>query len=222
MKKKARTSLNYSSSEAKRSREVSEQNSSLPTSRDRTITNDIIRIGFDFDKVLVHYPPLIPDRFIDWIYKKKSKTLKYRMPGKFEQKIRIISHFPIFRHPIRENISALKGLHKKKYPLFLISGRLGFLDNRTAQWMKKHPIEKYFTEVHFNFNNEQSHIFKNKLVQSLKITHYLDDDLDLLLYLAKHNPSVKFYWLDTSRISKRYIPFENIQKISAVSDISSL
>jgi hypothetical protein len=181
-----------------------------------------IRIGFDFDKVFVHYPPLIPDSLIDWLYKKKSKTLKYRMPGTIEQKIRILSHSPLFRHPITKNISALKELSKKKYPLFLISGRLGFLDKKTTQWMKKYKLEKYFNETHFNFENDQSHHFKNRLIQSLNITHYIDDDLDLLLYLAKHNPSVSFYWLATSRISKRYIPFENIQKIQAISDISDL
>ncbi|HRN95964.1 MAG TPA: hypothetical protein PLD54_00790 [Candidatus Levybacteria bacterium] len=180
------------------------------------------RIGFDFDKVFVHYPPLIPDSVINWLYKKKSKTLKYRMPGQLEQKIRILSHFPLFRHPVEHNIFTLKKLSKKNYPLFLISGRLGFLDKRTAHWMKKFPIEKYFQEIHFNFKNEQSHLFKNKLIQSLKITHYIDDDLDLLLYLAKHNPSVKFYWLDTGKISKRDIPFENIKKVQTISEIPNI
>lgn len=183
---------------------------------------EALRIGFDFDKVFVQYPPLIPDGVINWLYKKKSKTLKYRMPGTLEQKIRILSHYPLFRHPIEENITSLKKLAAKKYPLFLISGRLGFLDKRTAHWLKKVPIEKYFDEIHFNFQNEQSHKFKNKLIKSLHITHYLDDDLDLLLYLAKHNPSVTFYWLDTSRISKRYIPFENIKKVEKVSEAFEL
>lgn len=179
-------------------------------------------IGFDFDKVFVNYPPFVPDIFINWIYKKKSKTLKYRMPGKFEQKIRILSHYPVFRHPVTDNIEALKKLAKKNHELYLISGRLGFLDKRTEYWMQKFPIKKYFKEIYFNFDNKQSHYFKDETIKKLNITHFVDDDLDLLLYLAKHNPAVSFFWINTDRFTKRYIPFENIKKITKISEIPEL
>lgn len=181
-----------------------------------------IRVGIDFDKVLVNYPPLIPDQFINWIYKKRSKTLKYRFPGKLEQKLRILSHYPLFRHPIVENVSAVKSFYKKKIPVYLISGRFGFLEKRTENWLNIHKLKKYFKEIYFNFENNQPHLFKDKLMKKLKITHFIDDDLDLLMYLAKNNPKIKFYWVDTSRVSKRYIPFENIQKINSVQDIINI
>lgn len=181
-----------------------------------------VRIGFDFDKVLVNYPPLIPDQLINWIYKKRSKTLKYRFPGTFEQKIRIVSHYPFFRHPVTENINTVKILHKNNIPVFLISGRFGFLKHRTDVWLKKHALHKYFKEIHFNFNNEQPHIFKDRIIKSLGITHFVDDDLDLLLYLAKHNPTVSFYWFNPSKITKRYVPFENIHTVSKVTDFQNL
>ncbi len=181
-----------------------------------------VHIGFDFDKVLVHYPPLIPDQFINWIYKKRSKTLTYRFPGKIEQKIRILSHFPLFRHPITENLDVVKKLSKKKIPVFLVSGRFGFLEKRTKHWIKKHDLEKYFQEIHFNFQNEQPHLFKDRLMKKLNITHFVDDDLDLLMYLAKNNPKIKFFWVDTSKVSKRYVPFENIKKINNASDLKNL
>jgi hypothetical protein len=190
--------------------------------KESKISDDSLRIGFDFDKVFVNYPPLVPDILINWLSKKKSKTLKYRMPGPVEQQIRILSHSPLFRHPIEKNISTLKKIYLKNNSLYLISGRFGFLQKRTDQWMNKHNLEKYFKEIHFNFKNKQNHIFKDEMIKALKISHYFDDDLDLLLYLAKHNPKVKFYWLDTSRISKRYIPFENIQRISSLSDFKEL
>lgn len=181
-----------------------------------------VRIGFDFDKVLVNYPPLIPDPFINWIYKKRSKTLKYRFPGTLEQKIRILSHYPPFRHPMTENIDTVKSLYKKKVPIFLISGRFGFLEKRTDIWLKKHALRKYFKEIHFNFNNEQPHLFKDRIIKSLRITHFVDDDLDLLLYLAKHNPKVVFYWFNPSKITKRYVPFENIHTINTATDLKNL
>ncbi len=181
-----------------------------------------VRIGFDFDKVLVNYPPLIPDLFINWIYKKRSKTLKYRFPGSIEQKIRILSHFPPFRHPMNENIEVVKKLSKKNTPIFLISGRFGFLEKRTNHWLNKYNLKKYFQEIHFNFQNEQPHIFKDRMIKKLHLTHFVDDDLDLLMYLAKNNPTIQFYWINPSKISKRYIPFENIQKITTALDIKGL
>lgn len=180
------------------------------------------RIGFDFDKVLVNYPPLVPDQFINWVYKKRSKTLRYRFPGSLEQKIRILSHYPLFRHPMEENVAAVKKISLKKIPVFLISGRFGFLDKRTEDWLKKHSLKKYFRDIQFNFQNEQPHIFKDRMIKQLRITHFVDDDLDLLMYLAKNNPTIIFYWFNPSKISKRYIPFENIQKIITVSDIKNL
>lgn len=182
-----------------------------------------IHVGFDFDKVLVSYPPIIPDGLVDWLYKKKSKTLKYRFPRSIEQKIRVVSHFPIFRHPIWQNIEIVEKLAQQNgHKLFLVSSRFGFLEKKTRNWLKKFPVDKHFQEVHFNFKNKQPHLFKNEMIKTLKINYFVDDDLDLLLYLAKENPDVTFYWLNSNKLSKRFIPFENIHKINTLSELPKL
>ncbi|MEN9407220.1 MAG: hypothetical protein RLZZ455_436, partial [Candidatus Parcubacteria bacterium] len=62
-----------------------------------------MNIGFDLDKVLVNYPPLIPDGLIDRLYKKKIKgELVYRFPSKPEQRIRKISHLSFLRPKIKK------------------------------------------------------------------------------------------------------------------------
>lgn len=180
-------------------------------------------IGFDFDKVFVNYPPLIPDWFIDWLYKKKSKSLRYRFPNSFEQKIRIFSHYPIFRHPLWNNIQVLRSLKNSRlYEMYLVSGRLGFLDKRTEAWIKKFSFNTYFNHMYFNFENKQSHIFKDMMIKKLNISHFIDDDLDLLLFLAKNNPKVTFFWMNSNKFSKRFIPFENIHKITSLAELPKL
>jgi len=49
----------------------------------------------------------------------------------------------------------------------------------------------------------------------LKILHidtFIDDDLDLLLYLSNHNPGIKFYFLTNKKIPPNKLP-KNIHQI---------
>lgn len=53
--------------------------------------------------------------------------------------------------------------------------------------------------MYFNFNDEQPHLFKDKIIKKEKIEKFLDDDLDLLIYLAQRNPKVNFFWLSSRK-----------------------
>jgi len=187
-----------------------------------------IKIGFDFDKVFVDYPPLIPDSLIDYIYKKHNHNLIYRIPGTIEQKIRLFFHLPAFRQPISNNIKILKDFSSEKSAaLYLISGRLGFLKKRTDEWIKRNDIKKYFKDVYFNFDNHQAHLFKNSIIKKLAITHFIDDDLDLIKFVAKQNPKVNFYWMRKAhkvhKNSKRYKEelAKNVTPVTNLKDVYS-
>lgn len=175
-------------------------------------------IGFDLDKIFVNHPPIIPDKLIERVYKKKNGELMYRIPGKIERKVRILSHFPIFRHPITENITELKKLFSHNIKPVLITSRFSFLDNRTAAWLRKHNLNKYFDQIHINLADQQPHIFKNEMLKKLKITHFVDDDLDLLKYVAQKNPQINFFWLDKNAknlhkdLPKNITPLTSLQE----------
>lgn len=163
------------------------------------------KIGFDFDRVLVNYPPLIPEIVIDKLYKnglipnkkcQNNENLKYRFPGNFERKVRILSHAPFLRMPIKKNLKSLMRIAETNdVDLYLISSRYSFLKQRTNALVEKHKISRYFKKLCFNFEDKQPHIFKNEVIKKEAIEKFIDDDLDLLLYLEKQNPNIKFYWL---------------------------
>ena len=185
-------------------------------------------LGFDFDKVFIDYPPFIPYVFVDYLYKgslvfRKNRTkdivLHYRFPGPFEQKVRILSHYPIFRHVIKKNIESLKRISgNKNYKTYLVSSRFGFLKNRTTTLLKKNKLENYFDGVYFNFENKQPHLFKEETIKKLKIDTYIDDDLDLALYLSKKIPTLKIYWLKDGRKKEGPLP-KNITAISTLKEL---
>ena len=172
-----------------------------------------MRLGFDFDGIFVDHPPLVPNALINRLYKKSNRELSYRIPGKLEQKIRIFSHHKIFRHPIQKNLSSFRSIVKKNnLHTFLISGRFGFLRKKTEEWLERYKLKPFFKEIYFNFDNEQPHVFKNEIIRKEKIEKFIDDDIDLLIYLAKENPKVEFFWLHPGNNSRTNLP-QNIKMI---------
>lgn len=162
-----------------------------------------MNIGFDLDKVFIDYPPFIPDIVFDKFYKKKSNgELLYRIPAKPEQMLRYFIHHPWLRPPIQKNLDFLQKFSKTKNNLFLISSRFGFLEKRTNELIQRLGFENLFKGLYFNYGNKQPHIFKDAVIKELKIQQYVDDDLDLIKYLAQQNKSVRFYWLNAKQNKK--------------------
>lgn len=180
-----------------------------------------MKIGFDFDKVFVDYPPLIPDFLIDYLYKNHKSTKEfYRFPSSIEQKIRILSHYPVFRHPIKDNILILKKLSQnKENEIYLVSSRFSFLKMRTESWLRIHNLSKYFKGIYFNFDNLQPHIFKYHKIKELKLDYYIDDDIDLLKYLASKKIQTKLFWLN----GKLFVTKDNVpSSITVVHNLSDI
>jgi hypothetical protein len=157
-----------------------------------------MNIGFDLDKVFINFPPLIPSKIIEWFYKGKTNhELKYRFPSKIEQIIRNISHHPLLRSPITQNLNYIKNSAlEKQNKYYLISSRFSFLKKRTASLIKRHELNKIFNEMYFNYENKQPHQFKDEIIKKLNLDMFVDDDLQLLEYLTDKNPKTNFFWLN--------------------------
>lgn len=179
-----------------------------------------MRLGFDLDNVIIHYPPVVPEWVFDTFYKEKDHTtLRYRIPGKIEQKGRQLLHLPFLRLPIKRNLSFLQKLHNEnKHELYLISSRFGFLKRQTHALAKKYGLTDVFTELFFNFENEQPHFFKDMMIKKKKIERYIDDDLALVTYLAHKNPQTLFFWYNHTE-NKKILP--NLFATTDIQDIAN-
>ncbi len=176
-----------------------------------------MKIGFDLDKVFIDYPPFIPGKLIDKLYKKKANgVLEYRIPSKPEQFLRLITHYSKFRPPIEKNIRQFKALAKNKNQYYLISSRFGFLKNKTEAIVKKYHIEEEFDGMYFNFSNDQPHLFKQEVIRKMGVERYIDDDLALLKFLSKENKNIQFFWLNKK--SNRKLK-SNLFAVTQISDI---
>lgn len=157
---------------------------------------DKIKIAFDLDGVIIDKPPLIPKKLLERLFKGgNGRKLHYRFPkSKLERLVRKISHFYLFRPPIKSNIEFIEKLAKNsKYELYIISGRYSFLKKETDTWLKKRSIDKLFKEVFLNFDDQQPHLFKEEVVKRLKPDIFVDDDCLIVDYLNSKNLLTKVY-----------------------------
>lgn len=176
-----------------------------------------MNIGFDFDRVFIDYPRFIPSSFVNRLYRDtKKKELYYRIPSKTEQYIRLFSHHPLFRPLIKQNILSLeKNSAEKSNTYFLVSSRFGFLKNRTELLIQQLNFDTIFEGMYFNYENKQPHLFKKEIIANLTLDRYVDDDLFLLVYLAKYFPKISFYWLgkNQKKMEKNLFAIKNINDV---------
>ncbi len=177
-----------------------------------------MNIGFDLDKVFIDYPPLLPSVLFDKFYKKKDNgVLIYRIPSYPEQLLRKALHYPLLRPPIKSNLEFLRSIPKDKNKLYLISSRYKFLEGITNKLIKRYNLDETFDGLYFNYENKQPHIFKNEIIKGLNLDLYIDDDLSLVNYAAKHNRNTKFLWLNHRKEDK---PREkNVYSINQLDEI---
>ncbi len=155
-----------------------------------------MKIGFDLDRVFINYPPFVPGFVIDYLYKNHgTKKLSYRIPtSPFEIFIRRVSHWWGFRPPIQQNIDYLNSLAKSgKHELYLISSRYSFLKPQTEYILKKYGLFGSFKKIYLNLQNEQAHEFKKRIIEDLGIDVYIDDDADLINFLASTKTKTKLF-----------------------------
>jgi len=158
-----------------------------------------IKIAFDLDGVIIDKPPLIPKKLLEYLFRGNTdvNNLHYRYPKtKLEIVIRKISHFYLFRPPIKQNIDYIKNLAKNsKYELYIVSARYSFLKNETAYWLKKRGINHLFKKVVINLENKQPHLYKEELLKEIGPIVFVDDDWLLADYLVAKKIHTKIYCL---------------------------
>jgi hypothetical protein len=157
-----------------------------------------IRIGFDLDGVIIGKPPFVPKFMMEALVRKKDHGLAYRFPKtKFERWIRWLSHYPVFRPPIKKNIRLIHELFKSRdYELFVVSSRYSFLEGRTGEWFKYYELRALFKEIYINLDNIQPHLYKEKMIKKLKLNVFIDDDRPLLEYLKSQLKNVDLVFVE--------------------------
>ena len=154
-----------------------------------------IRVGFDFDGVIFYNFTKIFRPFV-YIVKKYlfgiEKTKFYIPKNSFLQKIGYALH----RTSYKPNIGFQRFLNltkNPKYEVYVITARPSFMKNNIYDELKPYDI-KGVKKIIQNKQDAQPHIYKEKLVNELKLDYFVEDNWDIVEHLNK-TTKAKTIWI---------------------------
>ena len=142
------------------------------------MTHKILKVGFDLDGVLLYNPARIVRPIIATIKKVvvKNRQIKFYYPKTSAEKYiwTIFHKSSLFIAPgFDEIISMVKN---KRISAYIVTSRYSFLKNDLNHWLQKLEIDNLFDGIHCNENDEQPHIFKEKILKKLNLDIFVEDN----------------------------------------------
>ena len=89
------------------------------------------------------------------------------------------------RSPSQILVAKILKFKKGGDKLYLVTGRLAFLEKMTWWWLRKHNLTEMFDQVLINTGNIQPHEFKARQIIENKIDQFYEDELFTAKYLRK-------------------------------------
>jgi len=169
-----------------------------------TIMTRKIKVGLDFDGVVAYNPFRIIRPIVAFVKSKifgANKLVFWYPKARWQQIYWAILHessiFPA------KGIDLLKDLVDKGYiEAHLVTARYSFLDNHLYRWIDRYKLRKYFKTINLNKNDEQPHIFKEKMIEKYELDFFIEDNLDIVRYLSHKarlrqgfGGQAKIYWI---------------------------
>jgi len=144
-----------------------------------------IRVGFDLDGVLLYNPARIARPIISVLkkYVLRRDTHRFYLPKNGPEKFiwNFLHKSSLWPSPGINELFKL--IETKKIEAYVVSARYEFLKHDFNDWIKKIDKDKLFTEYYFNDKNEQPYLFKEKMIEKLKLDVFVEDNWDIVTHL---------------------------------------
>lgn len=173
-----------------------------------------IRVGLDLDGVILYNParivrPIV--KLVKMLFFKKRLSTFYVPKSDIEKKFWFLFHkSSIF---VTSGVDLVKKLSKNKnIEFYVITGRYDFLKDDFYKWIASINGDKYFVKCFHNQDNEQPHLFKEKMLKKLHLDYFVEDNLDIVDYL-NCNTKTKILWIYNildKRVNYKY-KFSNLK-----------
>ncbi|MEI6532214.1 MAG: hypothetical protein WCO06_00085 [Candidatus Roizmanbacteria bacterium] len=195
------------------------------------MTKQPLRIGLDLDGVILYNPARIIRPLIALIKNQLGiKKTKFYIPKKpWEKQLWLLFHkSSLYVAPGFRDIQKLAD--KKLVKVYIITARYSFLKDDFEKWISKSKADTFVEAYFHNTNDEQPHIYKEKMIQSLDLDYFVEDNLDIVRHLTSQNQKgrikTKSLWI--YNILDRKDVFENkfpslrkaIQHISTIHNLN--
>lgn len=172
-----------------------------------------LRVGFDFDGVLVYNPLRVLRPFVA-LFKRivlGKRKLKFYYPHtRWEKWFWALAHETSIFPAVGFN-DLRRLIIQGKIEAFVITARYAYLEKSFWRWLKKNRADKLFSGYYLNKKNEQPHIFKEKIIKKLQLDYYIDDNWDIVNYLNSRLGNSGSRLRYKARFERRTLNFERGQ-----------
>lgn len=170
-----------------------------------------LKLGLDMDGVILYNPFRIARAPIDFIDKllTKKKNLSFPYPQtEFTRMLWRFAHLSsLFVAPGYEKVKEL--VAKEKIDGYIVTARYNFLKNDFEKWLVKLDAHNHLINCYHNENDEQPHLFKERMIEKLEIDVFIEDNWDIVQYLntafKKKKKKLRVFWI--YNIVDRFIPY---------------
>lgn len=161
----------------------------------------ILKVGFDLDGVLLYNPARIARPTISFIKRLfiRTKKLSFYLPTTYWEKQlwRLFHNSSIFIAPGLDEIRLM--IKQKKIKAYIITARYSYLKNDLEKWLEKMKIKQSFSGIYYNKNDEQPHLFKEKMINKLNIDVFVEDNWDIVKHINQRSKikdqKVRVLWI---------------------------
>jgi hypothetical protein len=156
-----------------------------------------LKVGFDLDGVILYNPARIIRPLVAAFKKqflKKKKVSFYVPQGKWEQ---LIWHWfhksSLFIAP---GFGDIEHLSKRNFiEPYIITARYNFLRHDFEQWIARMRARTYCVDCIHNAEDDQPHLYKEKMVRKFDLDVFVEDNLDIVRHLQKSFPNKDIIWI---------------------------
>lgn len=155
------------------------------------------RVGFDLDGVILYNPARVIRPIVTGIKKAvlKKKRLKFYVPKTPHE--RFIWHLfhksSLFVSPGFSQIRPL--IEEKTIEAYIVTARYDFLKEDFHAWLRKSGAREYFHGWYHNKNDEQPHLYKEKMLRELDLDVFIEDNFDIVRHLSRRFPEKRIIWI---------------------------
>ena len=166
-----------------------------------------IRVGFDFDGVLFYNPVRLLRPLFDAIRTHilhVPRTTFYVSKSPASHLIMRVVHATSFMPNVGMREFQVM-LHDPRFDVKVITARQKFLAGDLFFLLRLYGINIDPAIIHYNDRDEQAHLFKKRMVQELHLDYYVEDNWDIVEYLAHHTKAC-IVWI-YNRVDKHFIKY---------------
>lgn len=162
------------------------------------IMNKPLKVGFDFDGVILYNPARVLRPFLGYLRGKKKKNGKtslyfYHPKSKIQRFFWLLAHqTSLFPSPGLDEVRSL--VASQSIEAYIITGRSSFLQADFDRRLRSIKAEKFIKKACLSGNDEQPHEYKERMIKELGLDCYVEDNWNIAQYLNQ-NTKARIFWI---------------------------